>query len=178
MSLPIARRLRSRWTAAAVIACVSSSTLGAGSSAWNHPLHTTLTEVTLDAADGTTRVTIRAFADDFSAAAARHAHTPPPADGRVSDAVAAAYVLAAVRVTDPSAQPAPLTWGGMRRTGNLLWITMRIPSLRSLDGVKLGCAILFELYADQVNIVQAAAAGRRRTLLFTPGDGGRVKALF
>lgn len=145
--------------------------------AWSHPLHTTLTDVAIDSTDGTMRLTIRAFADDFSAVVARHAGKPRPADYRVSDADVASYVTATVVVEDPSGRRAPMIWGGSRRTGDLMWVTVRVPSVRLLRGVKLASTLLFDVFNDQVNIVQTMRDGRRHSMLFTAGDGRALKAI-
>lgn len=145
--------------------------------AWSHPLHTTLTDVVIDSTDGTMRLTIRAFADDFSAVVARHAGKPRPADYHVPDADVASYVAAAVSVEDPSGHRAPMIWEGSRRTGVLIWVTVRIPSVRSLRGVKLASTLLFDAFSDQVNIVQTMHDGRRHSMLFTAGDGRALKAI-
>jgi len=146
-------------------------------SAWSHPLHTTLTEIALDSADGSMRLTIRAFADDFSAVVARHAGKPRPADYRVSETDIASYVAAAVSVEEANGRRAPLTWGGLRRTGELMWVTVRVPSVRTLHGVRVASTLLFEVFDDQVNIVQANYDGRRHSMLFTAGDGRKVKQI-
>jgi hypothetical protein len=145
--------------------------------AWSHPLHTTLTDVAIDSTDGTMRLTIRAFVDDFSAAVARHAGKPRPADYQVLDTDVASYVTATVAVEDPSGRRAPMIWGGSRRTGDLMWVTVRVPSVRSLRGVKLTSALLFDVFSDQVNIVQTMHEGRRHSTLFTAGDGRALKAI-
>ena len=141
-----------------------------------HPLHTTLTEIALDSTDGTMRLTIRAFADDFSAVVARHAGKPRPSDYNVLEADIASYISATVSVEE-NGRKAPLTWGGLRRTGDLMWVTVRVPSVRSLRGVKIATTLLFEIFDDQVNIVQATSDGHRRSMLFTAGDGRKLKAI-
>ena len=146
-------------------------------SAWSHPIHTTLTEVALDATDGTMHFTIRAFADDFSAAVAKHVRKQRPADDVVPDADIIAYVASAVSVVDASGKAAAVAWSGSRRAGDVVWVTFKAPSIRSLHGVKIASALLFELYDDQVNIVQATAEGKHHSMLFTAGDGKRMKAL-
>lgn len=145
--------------------------------AWSHPLHTTLTDIALDSADGSMRLTIRAFADDFSAVVARRAGKVRPADYNVSDADIASYVAATLSVEDPSGRRASLTWGGLRRTGDLMWVTVRAPSVRSLRGMRVASTLLFEVFDDQVNIVQATYDGRRHSMLFTAGDGRKVKPI-
>jgi hypothetical protein len=65
----------------------------------------------------------------------------------------------------------------MRRTDDLVWITLRAPTLRSVAGARLTNRVLFERWDDQVNIVQTAIGARRQTLLFTNRDGGTAKAI-
>jgi hypothetical protein len=166
------------WASIAAATCVVVSMLGAATAAWSHPLHTTFTEIGLDSADGTARLTIRAFADDLTGAAARHAGHDSPVDQRIPDALMAAYVAASVSVADAGGRRVPMTWLGMRRAGNLVWITVRAPSVHSLRGVKLRCALLFETFNDQVNIVLATEHEQRRTLLFTRGDASKMRSLF
>jgi hypothetical protein len=167
-----------RWNRlAAVVLGVVAMTLAGARVAWSHPLHTTLTEIALDSTNGAMRLTIRAFADDFSAVVARHAGKPRPADYRVSDTDVASYLAAAVSVEDAAGRPAPLTLSGVRRTGDLMWVTVKLPSVRSLRGVKMATTLLFEIFDDQVNIVQATSAGRRQSMLFTAGDGRKFKPI-
>ena len=143
-----------------------------------HPLHTTLTDVSIDPRDGTLRIVIRAFADDFSAAAARHAGNGTASDHNAADDVLRSYLMAKLSLVDERNQRVVLAWESVRRQGELLWITVRAPSVKSLRGVKLGSALLFEKFDDQVNIVQAAEGSAHRSMLFTSGDGDKVKALF
>jgi hypothetical protein len=61
-------------------------------------------------------------------------------------------------------------WCGIRRTGDLLWLCLRAPAAQGLSGLRVRVALLFDRYADQINIVQATYGGRRVALLFTSGD--------
>ena len=167
----LVRGLRRVALGVALIAAVSGVRTG-----WAHPIHTTLTEVGLDASDGAMHFTIRAFADDFSAAVSRHARKPRPSDFIVPDADIAAYVSTAVSV-ESSGRRAHLIWSGSRRAGDVIWVTFTVPSVRALAGVKIASTLLFELYDDQVNIVQTTADGRHRSMLFTAGDGRKLKSL-
>ena len=146
-------------------------------SAWSHPIHTTLTEIALDPTDGTMHFTIRAFADDFSAAVSKHARKPRPADYVVPEADILSYVSAAVSVEGATGQSAPVVWSGSKRAGDVVWVTFKVPSVHALRGVKIASTLLFELYDDQVNIVQTAADGRHHSILFTAGDGMKLKSL-
>lgn len=162
---------------AGIILCMCAAIAVDARTVWAHALHTTLMEIALDSTDGTMRLTIRAFADDFSAVVAKHAGRPRPADYNVPPADIASYVASAVSVEDPNGKHAPLAWGGLRRTGDLMWITMRVPSVRALRGVKLASTLLFEKFDDQVNIVQTTYDGHRHSMLFTAGDGRQLKPI-
>lgn len=172
-----AREATRTWGRRLMVPLVAAALVASPAVARAHPLHTTLTDVTTDPVRGTLRMTIRVFADDFSAAAARHSGLEPPADYRLADAVIARYVAARVQVVDAGGRRASLSWGGARREGEMIWITVHVPALRSLAGVRIGNALMLDVFDDQVNIVRAQAGSRRSSVLFTRGDRGRVKLL-
>jgi hypothetical protein len=147
--------------------------LGAAGGRARHPLHTTLTQLSVRPATRSVEIVMRVFVDDFSAAVARHeggaraAATPP------SDSAAYRYVTGAFALTDRGGRRLPLRWGGTRRTGDVVWLTLTAPGT-TLDGLRVSNRVLVELYADQVNIVQATVGARRASLLFTRGDGAKA----
>ena len=130
-----------------------------------HPLHTTLTEIAYRNADRTIQVTVRAFADDFRAALGGQA---------VGDSAAARYLRQALSVSDAAGRPLRLDWCGVRRTGDLLWLCLRAPAYAGGGAgphrLRVQARLFFELYADQINIVQATGDAGRASLLFTRGD--------
>ena len=131
-----------------------------------HPVHTTLTEIARGS-DGVITLRIRVFADDFSAAASRFVGGPPPRDHAVSDSTAARYVARFVRL-EHGMDVVRLVFAGQRRDGEVIWIDLR-GRVRSGSGeVRLVNALLFDLHADQVNLVQTRGG---RTVLFTRGEG-------
>jgi hypothetical protein len=171
----LASGLRSR-VARFVFALLTVATIGGARPAWSHPIHTTLTEISLGPGDRTMQFTIRAFADDFSAAVAKHAKKPRPADYTVPDADIISYVASAISV-EASGKTVPFTWAASRRAGDVIWVTFTVPSVHALRGVRMASTLLFELYDDQVNIVQTSVDGRHRSMLFTAGDGKKLKAV-
>lgn len=129
-----------------------------------HPLHTTLTELTYSDADHVVEATVRVFADDFRAALR--------AD--VTDSAAVAYLRSTFSLSDRVGRPLAIAWCGLRRTGDLLWLCLRAPASHGLSGLRVQVALLFDQYADQINIVQASYTGRRAALLFTSGDAPKA----
>lgn len=146
--------------------------IGAPLTVQAHAIHSTLTEFSL-AGDGTLTVRIRTFADDFSTAVSRFAHTAARADHVVSDADAARYVGATVTLATGGAL-IRLAFVSQKRTGDVVWIELRA-SARTLAGARVRNAMLFEVHEDQVNIVKASYAATSFTTLFSSGD--KAKAL-
>lgn len=126
-----------------------------------HPLHTTLTEVTVDAGHVTLRV--RVFADDFARGVAAHRARP-------GEDAALAYLGASVGLWDHAGHHVQLTSCGVRATGVLLWHCVTAPAPRGISGMRVRNTLQFAVYDDQVNVVQARYAGRATSLLFVPGD--------
>jgi hypothetical protein len=124
-----------------------------------HPLHTTLTQLGFDPRDGTALVTIRVFADDFRAAA--HGE---------SDSTAFRYVAAGFTLTNGEGRALTLAWCGARRTGAWVWLCLRAAAPSGLAGLRVHARLLFDVYEDQINIVQARYEGRHVSLLFSRGD--------
>ena len=171
------RRLRRPGASAALIAMLVSIAIGVTASrAYSHPLHTTLSELTVGP-DGSVQIVLRAFVDDFAAAVVGHAGPMPAPVATPPDTATARYLGASVALTDVAGQRVVLTLAEVRHSGDLVWLTLRSPGSRTAAGARLTNRVLFERYDDQVNIVQTSVAGKRRTLLFTKRDGVATKAL-
>ena len=161
----------------AIVAAGFIGALGATARrAYPHPLHTTLSELSI-AEDGSVQIVLRAFVDDLSAAALGRAGPQSAPVATPPDSATARYLARTVAVTDAAGTPVALSLAGVRRSGDLLWMTLRTPPAPGRVGVRLTNRVLFERYDDQVNVVQTSVAGRRRTLLFTKRDGATAKSI-
>ena len=139
-----------------------------------HPLHTTLTELTA-LPDGTAQIVLRVFLDDFSTAVTRRAPAPGAPIPMPPDSAVARYLGETVLLTDGAGRRAPLVVAGLRRTDDLVWVTLRAPMVGSMIGAHLTMRVLFDRWDDQVNIVQCTIGTRRQTLLFTRREGSTAK---
>ena len=168
---PAGRHLSS-WARGAVVA-LGVLLVPAARSGLAHPLHTTLTQLSYDASARVLHVSVRVFADDFSAAVMprdRAGSTVVPPDSAMLR-----YVSGRLALIGSGGAPIPLRWCGMRRDGEAFFLCLRATAQPSPTGARMRNALLSEVFADQVNIVQASYGGARRTLLFTSRDG--MKAL-
>ena len=138
-----------------------------------HPLHTTLAELSYDPGARVLSVSLRVFADDFTAAVARRggartAGATPP------DSAMFRYVVERFGVaTVPGTRPVAWRWCGVRQAGDVFLICLRAAGVPALAGARVRSALLNEVYADQVNLVKASYGGRRQMLLFTPRDSAK-----
>lgn len=127
-----------------------------------HPLHTSITELTVQANARVAEVSVRLFADDLQRAVG--ARTAP------GDAALAAYVGRHFVLLDARGRPVPWRWCGQRRADDLVWLCLRAPAPDALAGAALRVDLACAVYADQVNIVRLVTPRGRRTLLFTCQD--------
>jgi hypothetical protein len=137
-------------------------------SAGAHPMHTSLTRIRVEA-DGRLAVSIRTFADDFSAAVANATKGSRTADYRVRDVDAAEYLSRRV-ILSINGRRIPLELTGQRRDGDVTWLDLRGAYNGSLNGARIANRLLMERYRDQVNIVQVTLGDASRTLLFAGAD--------
>src|SRR5262245_41086942 len=136
-----------------------------------HPLHTTLTELESAGDSRAIRISIRVFADDLGAAVRRRNAAGAGPDHAVSDTAVLAYANATLTLTDRGGQRLAMSWCGSKRTADLIWLCLSASAPRGVVGARVEAQMLFELYPDQVNLVQVAQGSRRQMLLFTRGDG-------
>jgi len=142
----------------------------------SHPLHTTLTQVTANP-DGGLEIELRAFVDDFAAAVSGRPAVAASATTTPADSATARYLAGVLVLTDDAGRRVLLRVAGVRRAGDLVWVTLRAPAAPAGARQRLTNRVLFERYDDQVNIVQSNVRGRRQTLLFTKRDGGVAKPI-
>ena len=152
-------RLRSLLPAAIALFAVAATPLGA------HPIHTSLAELVYDPSAKEIRVSLRVYVDDLAKASARYSHA------RSGDSAMIAYARAYFGVVDRSGKAVSLASCGEQLVGDLMWLCFRAPVRTGPSGFSIAHKVLFDLYSDQINLVQANYSGRKVSLLFTKGDG-------
>ncbi len=157
-------------SAALVVSLYASRPLDA------HPLHTSLAELTYDPAAREIRLSVRVFVDDLARASAAFARPKNVGARAQTNSVSTespilAYARFAFLVADRAGRRLSLASCGGKRVGDLMWLCFHSSAPSGPAGFQIADRILFDLYSDQINIVQAAYAGQRANLLFTRGDG-------
>ena len=172
------RRVRgaSRATVAIVTCVAFASLLVWIKPAESHPLHTSLAEIVYEPAQREVRISIRVFADDFSSASATNAsskrRTAQALDrARSTESPALAYARSMFVLADASGRHLPLAYCGGKRIADLIWLCFHTSAPSGIAGFQVANRILFDLYPDQINIVQVTHGEKKVSLLFTRGAG-------
>jgi hypothetical protein len=139
-----------------------------------HPLHTTLTTVDWRADRRQLQVAVRVFSQDLGLAVTRSRNAALRNDA-VPDSTACRYALGMLTIRDAAGRPLGPAGCTAQRAADLTWIRLEIPAPEPA-GLSVLSTFLFELFPDQINIVQATLPGRTRTILFTRGDGPKPLA--
>lgn len=164
-----------RVSAGAATLLLSLAMLPAAGLALPHPMHTTITELAWRPGSRVVRATIRIFEDDFGRAVlGLPASAPAPDSAAVREPAAEAYVRAHFGLAGAGGAELPLRWCGVRRSGNVVWVCIESGEGVAPAGLRVRNGVLFELYRDQVNIVQSLLGSAKASVLFTRGDGPKA----
>ena len=163
-------RPRVRTVALAVIG--ASLMLGAPSVGRAHPLHTSLAEISYDAKTQRIVVSLRVFVDDFTKASDAYQRQLVSRNQRARvQSPLVSYALETFSIADAAGRQLPLESCGGKRVGDLMWLCFSARVASPPKSLKVSSRILFEMYKDQINVVQATLGSRKSNALFTPGDG-------
>lgn len=148
-----------------------------------HKFHTSFTEASYNAEAGTLEVTLRTFPDDLEAAVRRRApsaHAPardqaapePPAarDQRKEfEERVAAYVAETFHVRTAGGDPVKISWVGMDAGVDSAWLYFEARLPAGAETFGLSNRLLFDLFDDQINLVNLKAKDKRTALRFERG---------
>lgn len=136
-----------------------------------HPIHMSYTEMRYTDASKVLDISIRVYANDFSAAAARRARVGLGADSLIDGRNALDYIRQHFQVVDASGRALVPTSCGVVRSQDMLKFCFRLTMPRGMTGTRIRNTVLTELFGDQVNVVQSVAAKGRTSRMFVRGDG-------
>jgi hypothetical protein len=155
---------------AAAVAFIAPTSLAPRAAA--HKFHTSFTEANHNAEAGTLEVTLRTFPDDLESAVRRRAPaTPTAAKDRKKEFEerVAAYVSETFRVRTAGGDPVKISWVGMDAGVDSAWLYFEARLPANPDALRLRNRFLFDLFDDQINLVNLKAGGRRTALRFERG---------
>ena len=161
---------------AGILAAVATTVMLAAVPAFGraHTFHAALAQVEYIATERRVEVALRVFVDDLESALSRRAGKTVRLDVTASfDALTLAYVRGTLAIESDTGAPLELRWVGKESSTDTVWIYVEATCPGGLDRGRIGCAVFFELFDDQVNTVNVKEGHRRATLTFVSGDGAR-----
>ena len=146
--------------------------LAAGVSA--HRYHTSVTRLEYNTDQHLVEITVQTFADDVEATLSKRNGRSVQLDSSAkTNALLLEYLRNVIALKKGDAE-LELKWIGMELKGRSVWFYLEAETPGGLSNVSLRNNLLFELFMDQVNIVNVLNSGKRNSLVFKRGDTAKT----
>ncbi|MBC8031291.1 MAG: hypothetical protein H7Z16_14350 [Pyrinomonadaceae bacterium] len=153
------------------ILILSLMVMGLASVASAHRYHTSVTRIEHNAEESLVEITVQTFADDIEAALSKRTGAGGVRldSSAKTNALLLDYLRNVIQLKTGDAG-LELQWIGMELKGHSVWFFLQAKAPEGLSRLTLSNRLLFELFADQVNIVNVVKPGKRASLVFKRGD--------
>jgi hypothetical protein len=142
------------------------------SSAAAHKFHTSFTEAHYNAKEGSLEITLRTFPDDLENILGRRRGKAVRLDRKKeAEPLLAAYLQETFQLKNARGEAVKLSWVGMDAGVDSAWLYFEARMPEGTAGVQLRNQFMFDLYDDQINIVNVKQDGKKRAITFKNGDG-------
>lgn len=136
-----------------------------------HRYHTSVTRLEYKAEERLVEITVQTFADDVEAALSkrtglRNVQLDPESK---TNAVLLQYLSSTI-VLKNGDEELELEWIGMELKGHSVWFYLQAKAPAGLTKTTLSNRLLFDLFTDQINIVNIFNDGKKSSLTFKRGD--------
>ncbi len=148
----------------------------AGARPVRHAYHSTLTELRYNPAKKQLELAVKVFADDFEKAISQG---QPKAvslaePGPRPLALASAYFQRTLQISTVAGARLPLQVLGIQAESDGYWFYCKVPLPGPVAGIRLRQAVLLDAFADEMNIVNIEANGKKQSALFRAGNEEEV----
>ncbi len=138
-------------------------------SASSHRYHTSVTRLEYNAQDHLVEITVQTFADDIEAALKRSGAGNVRLESKKSNELVLDYLRKVFEIRSGESS-LELEWIGMELKGYSVWVYLQAKAPNGLSKTSVRNNLLFEVFPDQVNIVNVIGDGKRASLVFKRGD--------
>ncbi|GAB3651343.1 hypothetical protein GCM10027594_26450 [Hymenobacter agri] len=148
----------------------------AGARPARHAYHSTLTELRYNATKKQLELSVKVFTDDFEKAISQgqpktvSLTEPGPRPLVLADS----YFQRTLQISTLTGARLPLQMLGMQAENDGYWFYCKVPLPGPVAGIKLRQAVLVEAFADEMNIVNVEANGKKQSALFRAGHEEEV----
>jgi hypothetical protein len=142
-----------------------------------HKFHTSFTEADYNAAEGSLQITLRTFPDDLENVLGRRSGKAVRIDRKKeTEPLLTAYLQETFQLKNAKGEAVKLSWVGMDAGVDSAWLYFEARMPEGCAGATLRNQFMFDLYDDQINLVNVKEDGRKRTLTFKNGGGFQLLA--
>lgn len=145
-----------------------------------HKFHVSVSQVEFNRVSQSARIMIRVFADDLENAITQHAKrqvkivgTPIASNQEIGELIYA-YLRDKLELRNKAGRPIRLTWAGLEAQADVVWLYVEGKAPGGLAGAQLRNRLFFELFDDQVNIVNTKHQQQTIGLMFEPRDDFKI----
>lgn len=136
-----------------------------------HPLHLSVSDVVYQPESNSLEITQRLFSDDLEDAlrnfSGQKADVLNPPDPEQLSALIGDYLLEHFRL-QLNGKPVQLNYLGYEIEGEAVWVYLEVPGVRRVREIGIQNTTFFELFDDQVNLINIEKDGEIRSLKLTP----------
>ncbi|AWM33275.1 DUF6702 family protein [Hymenobacter nivis] len=136
-----------------------------------HAYHASITELRYNAAKQQLELATKVFTDDFEKGLSegRPAHVDLQTAGPTGALIAADYLRRTLVLHTPAGAPLPLQFIGMQPEKDSYWLYCKAAVPGKTTGVQVRNSLLLDSFADQMNIVNLEANGKKSSALLRQG---------
>ena len=136
-----------------------------------HKFHTSFTEAEYNAKEASLQITLRTFPDDLEIILGKRSGKSVRLDRKQeTEPLLIAYLQETFQLKNAKGETLKLSWVGMEAGVDSAWLYFEAPMPEGFTGMQLRNGFLFDLYDDQVNLVNVKQGARKRALTFKNGD--------
>ena len=137
-----------------------------------HKFHTSFAEAEYNAREQSLEITLRTFPDDLENILSRRGGKSVSLDRKKeAEPLLAAYLQETFKLKDAKGETLKLSWVGMDAGADSAWLYFEAKMPEGFAGAQLSDSFLFDLYEDQVNLVNLKQDERKQSLSYKRGDG-------
>ena len=142
-----------------------------------HKFHTSFTEAEYNARERSLEITLRTFPDDLENVLIRRSGKAVRlGQKKEAEALLVAYLQETFQLKTARGEAVKLSWVGMDAGVDSAWLYFEAKMPDGFAGAQLRNQFLFDLYDDQINLVNVKHDKRKRALTFKNGDSFQTLA--
>lgn len=135
-----------------------------------HKYHTSVTRLEYNAEERSAEITIQTFADDLEDILSKRAGKSVRLDASKDvERLAFDYLRSVIELRSRNGS-SELQWVGMEVKGGTVWLYVLAKMPEGLSKASVRNSLLFDLFEDQVNIVNVWYETKKTSLVFKRGD--------